>query len=279
MAAQYASAMSGNTVSRTASSRQRVRVFVEDPELGSGLDPEARGAAEQITAPLLRVPRGHWDFKADPKRLGSHLGLLILDGLLVREVTVGEVACAELLGTGDILRPWTGAGAETASIQALSSWEALEDMRVAVLDPRFALQIARWPYVSAAIVDRVVIRARWLAFHLAVCHVVGIEKRLVILFWHLADRWGKVTSEGVRIALPLSHGMIAKLVGSRRPTVTTAMGKLRDEGVILRNGEGAWLLCGAPPEDLRNVRGTVGARELRKDISGSDPTPKDPGGE
>ena len=255
-----------------------MRVFVEDPELASGLDPEALAAAEQITAPVLRVPQGAWDFKADPSKLESHLGLLIVEGLLLREVVVGDVACAELLGFGDVMRPWTGSSGEQASIQAEARWEALEDVRLAVLDPRFALQNARWPQVSATIVDRALIRARWLSFHLAVCHVVGIEKRLMILFWHLADRWGKVTPQGVRVALPLSHGMIAKLVGSRRPTVTTAMGKLRDQGSILRTDDGAWLLCGPPPEDLRNVRGGVGARDPRKDLSG-DATPKDPGGE
>ena len=86
-----------------------------------------------------------------------------------------------------------------------------------------------------------------------------------------------MTPEGVRIALPLSHGMIAKLVGSRRPTVTTAMGKLREDGKMVRTEDGAWILCGPPPEDLRNVRGGVGAADLRKDLSGE--TPKDPGGE
>jgi CRP/FNR family cyclic AMP-dependent transcriptional regulator len=266
------------TASKAPSTRERVRVFVEDPELASGLDAEGLAAAQQITAPMLRVPTGSWDFQADPSRLSSHLGLLVVDGLLLREVIVGEVACAELLGTGDVLRPWTGSSGEQASIKAEARWEALEDVRLAVLDPRFALQIARWPQVSATIVDRALIRARWLSFHLAVCHVVGIEKRLIILFWHLADRWGKVTREGVRVALPLSHGMIAKLVGSRRPTVTTAMGKLRDEGKIIRNGEGAWVLCGPPPDDLRNVRGSVGARDPR-DMSAVDSTPKDPGGE
>jgi CRP-like cAMP-binding protein len=269
--------MAAPTVTTPQTTRERARVFVEDPELAAELDAESLAAAEQITAPLLRVPQGHWDFKADPARLTGHLGLLVLDGLLLREVMVGEVGCAELLGTGDMMRPWTIATGEQASIQALSRWEALEDTRLAVLDPRFALQIARWPQVSSMIVDRALIRARWLSFHLAVCHVVGIEKRLVILFWHLADRWGKVTPDGVRISLPLSHGMIAKLVGSRRPTVTTAMGKLRDEGVIEKVDDG-WLLHGVPSEDLRNVRGVVGARDPRQDLMGQ-PTPKDPGGE
>ncbi len=270
--------MALSTPSRSTPSRERIRIFVEDPELAVGLDAEALAVAEQITAPVLRVPQGGWDFKADPTRLSSHLGLLVVEGLLLREVLIGEVACAELLGFGDVMRPWTGASGEQASIQAEARWEALEDVRLAVLDPRFAIQIARWPQVSASIIDRALIRARWLSFHLAVCHVVGIEKRLIILFWHLADRWGKVTMEGVRIALPLSHGMIAKLVGSRRPTVTTAMGKLRDEGRILRTDDDAWVLCGEPPDDLRNVRGSVGARDPRKDLS-RDATPKDPGGE
>ena len=270
--------MASASTSRPPSSRERVRVFVEDPELASGLDAEGMTAAEQITAPVLRVSQGGWDFKADPVRLSSHLGLLVLDGLMMREVVVGDVACAELLGAGDVLRPWTGSSGEQASIQAEARWEALESARLAVMDPRFAMQIARWPQVSATIVDRALIRARWLSFHLAVCHVVGIEKRLLILFWHLADRWGKVTPEGVRISLPLSHGMIAKLVGSRRPTVTTAMGKLRDEGLILRPDDQSWLLCGPPPDDLKNVRGGVGARDPRADLS-PNPTPKDPGGE
>ena len=197
----------------------------------------------------------------------------------MREVTVGEVACAELLGTGDILRPWTGAGAEPPRSRPWPGWEALEDVRLAVLDPRFALQIARWPQVSATIVDRVVIRARWLAFHLAVCHVVGIEKRLVILFWHLADRWGKVTPEGVRIELPAlaRHDRQARRLAP--PDRDHRDGQAARRGHDPAHGEGAWLLCGSPPDDLRNVRGSVGARELRKDISATDETPKDPGGE
>src|SRR3954469_5269489 len=112
--------------SRSSASRERVRVFVEDPELAAGLDAEGMSAAEQITAPLLRVSQGGWDFKADPMRLNAHLGLLILDGLLLREVIVGEVACAELLGAGDVMRPWTGSGGEQASIQAEARWEALQ---------------------------------------------------------------------------------------------------------------------------------------------------------
>jgi len=82
-----------------------VRVFVEDPEFASGLDPEALAAAEQITAPVLRVPQGAWDFKADPSKLESHLGLLIVEGLLLREVVVGDVAVRVHAAVEAHLRP------------------------------------------------------------------------------------------------------------------------------------------------------------------------------
>jgi CRP/FNR family cyclic AMP-dependent transcriptional regulator len=73
-------------------------------------------------------------------------------------------------------------------------------------------------------------RPRWLSFHLAVCQIIGIEVRLLIVLWHFADRWGRVTPEGVMLPLPLSHGLLAGIVGSRRPTVSTALGSLRNRG-------------------------------------------------
>ena len=40
------------------------------------------------------------------------IGLLVLDGLLVREATVGDHPSAELLGPGDLLRAWEDRDAE-----------------------------------------------------------------------------------------------------------------------------------------------------------------------
>ena len=134
-------------------------------------------------------------------------------------------------------------------------------MRLAVLNSRFALQVARWPDVTAAIIDRVVQRARWLSFHLAVCHIVGVEVRLLIVLWHFADRWGRVTPTGVKLPLPLSHGLLAGIVGARRPTVSTALGALREQGLVERT-EGGWLAARRRrPLELHELRAHVAARE------------------
>ena len=97
-------------------------------------------------------------------------------------------------------------------------------------------------------------------FHLAVCHIVGVEVRLLIVLWHFADRWGRMSTAGVKLPLPLSHGLLAGIVGARRPTVSTALGALRDQGLVERT-EGGWLLRGDPPAELHDLRLRVAARE------------------
>jgi CRP/FNR family transcriptional regulator, cyclic AMP receptor protein len=239
---------------------ERVRVFDEAPELLQQLDNGDASTLRQLTTKMLRLEPGVWQLKFQNGELRGNLGLLVLDGLLTRQVVIGEATCAELLGGGDILRPWTEVETGIASIASESRWQIVMPTRVAILNARFALQIARWPDVTAAIIDRVVQRARWLSFHLAVCHIVGVEIRLLIVLWHFADRWGRMTGSGVKLPLPLSHGLLAGIVGARRPTVSTALGTLRDQGLVERT-EGGWLLHGDPPAELHDLRARVAARE------------------
>lgn len=239
---------------------ERVRVFDELPELLQHVDNGDLATLKQVTTKLLRIEPGAWHLNFRDSEVRGHLGLLVLDGLLTRHVTIGEATCAELLGGGDVLRPWTEHERGIASIPAESRWQVVAPTRLAVLNARFALQVGRWPDVTAAIIDRVVQRARWLSFHLAVCHIVGIEVRLLIVLWHFADRWGRVTPAGLKLPLPLPHRLLAGIVGARRPTVSTALGVLREQGLVERTAEG-WLLHGAPPDELHALRARVAARE------------------
>ncbi len=239
---------------------ERVRVFAEMPELLQQLDNGDAAALDQVVTTVVRLEPGPWQPTFRDGELRGHLGFLLLDGLLTRQVTVGEATCAELLGGGDVLRSWTEVGSGFVSIPAESRWQVVMPTRLAALNARFALQIARWPDVTAAVVDRAVQRARWLSFHLAVCHIVGVEGRLLIVLWHFADRWGRVTPTGLKLPLPLSHGLLAGVVGARRPTVSTALGALRDQGLVERV-EGGWLLHGDPPDELHELRARVAARE------------------
>ena len=239
---------------------ERVRVFDEVPELLQQLGNGDASNLRQLTTEMLRLEPGIWQLQVQDSELRGHLGLLVLDGLLTRQVTIGEATCAELLGGGDVLRPWTEVDTGIASIASESRWQVVMPTRIAILNARFALQTCRWPGVTAAIIDRVVQRARWLSFHLAVCHIVGVEVRLLIVLWHFADRWGRVTKNGVKLPLPLSHGLLAGIVGARRPTVSTALGVLRDQGLVERTEDG-WLMRGEPPVELHELRARVAARE------------------
>jgi CRP-like cAMP-binding protein len=91
-------------------------------------------------------------------------------------------------------------------------------------------------------------RAERQATQRTLSHIRGLECRLLTLFWHLADRWGRVRADGVLLELRLSHEVLADLVGARRPSVSTAMGRLEREGRIARSGR-AWLLRGLPPDE------------------------------
>jgi DNA-binding GntR family transcriptional regulator len=51
-----------------------------------------------------------------------------------------------------------------------------------------------------------------------------------------------VTPDGIVVDLPLTHELIGRLVGGRRPTVTLALAELAENGVLVRRDEGGWLL-------------------------------------
>lgn len=76
---------------------RRVRLLDEDPELGAHLSPEDFASARRYAvAELAELERGlhvPWGVGA-----ADLLGLLVLDGLLVRSVQVAERRCGELVG-------------------------------------------------------------------------------------------------------------------------------------------------------------------------------------
>ena len=222
-----------------------MRILELDPDLAPGLDPEARDQATEASgAEVIRLAPGVW--KPPTEVEPGHMGMLVMDGLLSRTLQLANRQSVELLTQGEILRPWILLG-PTSSVRADATWSVLEPATIAVLDSDFARRVSPWPAIASAVMDRLVLRSRWLAFSLAISHVRRVDERLVLLFWHLADRRGRVTADGIVIPLKLSHSAIAKLVGAQRPTVSTALGQLRDRGVLERNSNDSWLLRGEPP--------------------------------
>jgi len=222
-----------------------VRVFEQDPDLLAGVDAAtARLLRDRGVARAVDVDAGAW---TPPAGDGGALGLLVMDGLVVRSVSVLGHDCPELLGEGDLLRPWDPPAPAPPGVGGTATWRVLTPMTVAVLDARFGRRIGMDPRVTAALLGRATARSRSLAFHLALCRLRHAEERLLVLLWHLAERWGRVTPDGVALALPLTHELLARLTGMRRPTASTAVQQLVRAGRLTREGRSRWTLHGDPP--------------------------------
>ena len=219
-----------------------------DPDLGASLSNEEFAVARRhLRARVRTLEEGPWDPLGDADHTG-HLGLLVLDGVLVRDVSVRGRCCAEVLGAGDVLRPWDQAEAIDASVGHAYHWEILRRTRIAVLDARLGHVMTRWPSLVSILLQRSLRRVRTMGLQYALTQVQGVDVRLHLVLWHLADRWGRVTPDGVVLRLPLTHQVLGRLIGARRPSVTSALQRLDREGLVTRMDAGAWLLRGAPGE-------------------------------
>jgi CRP/FNR family transcriptional regulator, cyclic AMP receptor protein len=230
----------------------RCQLLAEDVDLRSTIAPsEQERAIAHCVAPALSIPRGRWN--ADQMNVMTDgIGLLVLGGLLIRRVGVDGRFGAELLGTGDLLRPWQGEDIYS-TLPHTTGWRVIEPARLAVLDGGVAARLARYPSLTGALAARALNRARRLALMMAIIHHPRIATRLHMLLWHLADRWGRVRPDGVAVELRLSHSVLADLIAAQRPSVTGSLGTLADQRLIRPLSEG-WLLLGDPPSELLELQ-------------------------
>jgi CRP/FNR family cyclic AMP-dependent transcriptional regulator len=226
---------------------QRVAPLLDlDPDLGQFLDgPRLDDARRQLLVRVRRIATGPWNTARLSVADAGHLGLLVLDGVLSREVLAADVISTELIGPGELLRPWQIAP-DPALLRVSARWSVLADTRVAVLDRRLTSQLGTFPEIVSLLVERMTARTQRLAVTQAISQLNRVDQRLLTLFWHLAERWGRMTANGVAIPLTLSHRMLSQLVGARRPTVSTALGELARAGEVVRLDDGSWLLTGDP---------------------------------
>jgi CRP/FNR family transcriptional regulator, cyclic AMP receptor protein len=234
-----------------AAESEIVEVLSREPDLALGLtEAELEEARRACRARTVTISKGEWDSR---ERYRGHdgFGLLLLSGFVVRRVGQAGRFGAELLGPGDLLRPWQTIGTfATRPFEPV--WSVAAPAEVALLDSAFARRAAPFPSVAVGLVDRAMLRSRHLALALAIVQQPRIDRRLHWLFWHLADRWGRTGTGGVTVELPLTHSLLGELVAARRPSVTSALSSLAAEGKIERDGR-AWLLRGGPPADYAGL--------------------------
>ncbi len=221
----------------------RVSVLRADPEL-----------AAAVPEPYLpRAQRATWtasiSFEAGPVDLTlaalppSAFALLILKGALTRQTGLSDRLMIELLLTGDVLSPWPPSPSAPLAETRLI---ALDQVRLAVLDHRFMKAAAIWPGLMTTLQRRLSDQQHRLATHGAICQLPRVEQRVMAIMWLLAARTGTVTVRGTELPVRLTHEELAQLTGSRRPTVSLAIKRLRQDGYLERRDNGTWLLPQVP---------------------------------
>ncbi len=219
-----------------------------DDDLADEIEVRMRFSARQhTTARLLDAETGECDLEAWFARVGRGPGLLIVDGLLAVDTRVADRTITELLGAGDLLQPPGRHDDELVDRETV--WHALHPSRLALLDTDFAERVRYWPQILNALFRRAERRSDDLDVVRAISCQPRLEVRLVLLLWHMAVRWGKVEPAGLRLNLPLTHRLLGQLVAAERPSVSHALRRLSQAGIVTGTA-GEWHLHGSVEEHL-----------------------------
>jgi CRP-like cAMP-binding protein len=230
---------------------ERVQLLSADAEFAEVLAPDERELAERLVVmEVRRTARGPWepDLRTSD---GKGFALLVLRGAITREISLAGRRSSQLFGPGDILGP---APSGDSLVPHEVAWTVSEAGVVGVLDDRFRMAVRRWPALGAVVDSRLLEQSNRLALHVAIAQLGRVELRVLALLWHLADRWGHVTPQGVHVPLKLTHEALGRLVGAQRPTVTLALVELARTGEVMRSDSGGWVLDPESRESLSPSR-------------------------
>ncbi len=204
-------------------------------------------ARQVVTAVVFTAPAGDCDLSGCFRQVGQGPGVLIIDGVLSVDVRVGDRTATEIVGDGDVLQPLAARADDL--LERTSAWHALTPARLALLDDAFAERVKPWPQISHALLARACARTADLDAQRAITSQPRLEVRLTLLLWHLAGRWGRVEPGGIRLGLPLTHRLLGRLVGAERPSVSHALSRLAQAGLVTSR-DGALHLHGTADEHL-----------------------------
>src|SRR3954453_6993637 len=87
--------------------RNTINLLDVDPDLAEGLNPQERAAAARVLAvPSHVLEPGPWAPERDLGHVFPVVGFLIVHGMVARDLLLAGPKTTELLGAGDMLRPW-----------------------------------------------------------------------------------------------------------------------------------------------------------------------------
>lgn len=209
------------------------------PWLGSGLTAaERRRVNAAFTVPLVRLERG-------PQPTPPHtdgLGYIVTEGLLAVKLHLSSCTSTAIVGPGEFLYP-ADVRCDSGPLGEERSVVALTGVELVAVDRRLWLVGARFPAVGDALMEALEDRLHITRFLLGLHQLARVEERVWLALWHLAVRHGRVTGRGVLVELPrVTHQLLAELVAARRPSVTVALRRLGELGLVRKVGRDGWLL-------------------------------------
>jgi len=215
-----------------------------EPDLASVLSDEQRAEARRFLLPVAAVDKG--GDVAGLLEESSAFGAIVLEGMLVQVLQIGEDPTLRLIGPGSFM-PLADAP-PAMPVVGVRLFVPVAT-RLVLLGEPLLIAARRWPWIVSSLHTRMLEHSQRLATQLAICQLPRVEDRLMALMWLLAESWGRVTSAGIRLPLSLSHEVLGGLVGARRPTVTLALSKLAEQGSLIRH-EDEWLILEPPAAPL-----------------------------
>jgi CRP-like cAMP-binding protein len=105
-------------------------------------------------------------------------------------------------------------------------------------EPRIAANLVR--VLAAQVADR--------ELAVAIALEPRVERRLLLKLRQLAERFGRVTPQGIRLDLRLTHQQLAEMVGAVRESVTIALGKLVQNDEITIENRTIWIHPAGEPD-------------------------------
>ena len=135
-----------------------------------------------------------------------------------------------------------GAGALLPAPLQGETLDALIDARITLVSETAYSTLLAYPEAAAVLSDglRATLRQEQvsIANFASVRHVERVQRKLL----QLAREHGRVGTDGVRLDFPLTHELLAEMIGSARETVSRAIDRLERSGFLVRDGRSYWLL-------------------------------------
>jgi CRP-like cAMP-binding protein len=208
--------------------------------------PREAAEALRLTARLQNYPRGALIFEPaiNPDHvylLESGLVRIYRESLDAEQVTFGYVNPGEVFGECAVFQP-------SQRESFASAHETSEVLRLS--RECFAAVVRSHPSILFAVAKQIEGRFKKVESRVEDLVFRNARSRLARSIIQLSKEFGRFDGERTILHIRLTHGELAMLIGSSRPTVSIALGELEDEGVVARVDR---YIAVTDPETLKKI--------------------------